>query len=67
MMKRALEKELRRLGWWLDRHGGKHDIWTDGAREAAIPGHRELNERLARAILKRRDHDASRRNDHQGW
>ena len=44
---------MRALGWWFLRSGGKHDIWTDGDSEEAIPRHREINERLARVILRR--------------
>ena len=40
-------------GWRFLRHGANHDVWTDGQREEAIPRHREVNERLAQAILKR--------------
>jgi mRNA interferase HicA len=48
-----LEQRLRRLGWNFVRHGGKHDIWSNGAREEAVPRHREINEWLAAAILRR--------------
>ena len=51
--KRDLEKALRRIGWAFLRHGKRHDIWTDGDREEAIPRHNEINEKLARAILRR--------------
>lgn len=51
--RRDLEKELTDLGWWFLRRGGRHDVWTDGEREEAIPRHREINEQLARAILRR--------------
>jgi mRNA interferase HicA len=53
MKKRDLEKALRRIGWAFLRHGKRHDIWTDGDREEAIPRHNEINEKLARAILRR--------------
>ena len=53
MKRRALEKVLRERGWKLLRHGGRHDIWTDGGLEEAVPRHTEINERLARAILRR--------------
>jgi len=53
MRRKDLEKALRDLGWWFLRHGGKHDVWTDGERIEAIPRHAEINERLASAILKR--------------
>ncbi len=51
--RRELERELSECGWGLLRSGGRHDLWTDGEREEAVPRHREINERLARAILRR--------------
>ena len=51
--RRDLEKRLSERGWRFLRSGSKHDVWTDGEREEAIPRHREINERLARAILRR--------------
>ena len=33
MKKKDLEKRLRKAGWWLDRHDGNHDIWTNGRME----------------------------------
>ena len=53
MKRRDLEEALRRLGWRFLRHGGKHDVWTDGERQEAIPRHSEINEKLTRAILRR--------------
>ena len=53
MKRRELEKRLTDLGWRFLRHGGKHDVWTDGEREEAVPRHREINEKLALAILRR--------------
>ena len=53
MKKRDLENALRQIGWSFLRHGRRHDIWTDGEREEAIPRHTEINEKLARLILKR--------------
>jgi len=55
-MKRGeLERRLRELGWELQRHGGKHDVWSnaDGSFTEYVPRHAEINERLARAILRR--------------
>ena len=52
MKKRDLEKSLANLGWWFKRHGGKHDLWTNGEDEEAIPRHNEINELLAKKILK---------------
>ena len=52
MKRQELEKALRQLGWKLLRHGGRHDVWTDGQRQEAIPRHAEIQDRLARAILQ---------------
>ena len=53
MKKHALEKALRQQGWRFLRHGRRHDVWTNGEREEAIPRHTEINEKLAQAILRR--------------
>jgi len=53
MKKRDLENELRMIGWKFLRHGKRHDIWTNGEREEAIPRHNEINEKLAKTILRR--------------
>ncbi|MGB3562291.1 MAG: type II toxin-antitoxin system HicA family toxin [Thermoanaerobaculia bacterium] len=58
MKRRELERALRKLGWSFLRHGGKHDVWTDGERQEAIPRHAEISERLAREILKRAKREA---------
>ena len=51
MKKRDLEKGLSRLGWWLKREGGNHEIWTNGEDSEPVPRHREINEKLAKKIL----------------
>ena len=53
MKRRDLERTLRQLGWTFLRHGGKHDVWTNGTREEPIPRHTEINEKLAQAIVRR--------------
>jgi mRNA interferase HicA len=53
MKKRDLEKEMRSFGWEMKRHGGKHDYWTNGLEEIAVPRHKEISERLAKGILKK--------------
>jgi len=52
MKRRELEKRLQKLGWKLDRHGRRPDIWTNGEHEIAVPRHNEINEYTAKAILK---------------
>jgi len=53
MKRRDLERRLRELGWFFVRAGGRHDVWSNGEHEEAIPRHRDINERLASAILRR--------------
>ncbi len=53
LKRKEVEKALRKMGWWLLRHGRKHDIWTDGEWEEAIPRHAEINDKLARHILRK--------------
>ena len=52
MRRRELERKLNRVGWRLERHGGSHDIWSDGHRTLIIPRHREIDNQLAKAILR---------------
>jgi mRNA interferase HicA len=52
MKKRDLENKLKDLGWWFLRHGGNHDTWTNGRDIEQIPRHREVNEHLAKKIIK---------------
>lgn len=49
VQRRELEKKLRSLGWRFLRHGGRHDVWTDGEQQEAIPRHNEINEKLAKS------------------
>jgi len=52
MKRKQLESKLKNLGWSLERHGRKHDIWTKGEYEIAVPRHKEINEYSAHVILK---------------
>ena len=52
MKRRELEETLRKLEWSFLRHGAKHDVWTDDERQELVPRHTEINEKLARAILR---------------
>lgn len=45
---------LKKNGWQFKRHGSNHDIYIkDGERES-VPRHREMDEALIKAIIKRR-------------
>ena len=54
MKRKELVKLLEKGGFQFERRGGNHDIYIRGAEREEIPRHREINEYLAKAILKRR-------------
>jgi mRNA interferase HicA len=53
MKSKDLIKKLESAGFQFERHGGNHDIYIRGADREEVPRHKEINERLARAILKK--------------
>jgi len=59
MKKKDLEKRLAECGWRLQRHGGKHDYWTNGTIFESVPRHTEVNEMLAKKILRTAQHNPS--------
>ena len=52
MKQRILIKEIKSKGFYFLRHGSDHDIYTNGEVEIEIPRHREINEKLAKKIIK---------------
>ena len=57
MKRRDLEKKLRLAGCYLKREGGSHTLWINpknGVIET-IPRHKEIQEPLAKMILKNMD------------
>ena len=53
MKRRDLIKKLEANGWYLLRHGDNHDVYTNVVASEPIPRHKEINELLAKAIIKR--------------
>ncbi|MCP4392751.1 MAG: type II toxin-antitoxin system HicA family toxin [Alphaproteobacteria bacterium] len=52
MKKQDLEKQLKKNGFSL-KHGSKHDRWVkEGNPPITVPRHNEIDERLAKKILK---------------
>lgn len=47
-------KLMERGGFVFERHGSNHDVYVRGTEREEIPRHKEINEKLAKAILKRR-------------
>lgn len=53
MKQRELIKKLEEIGFCFEKHGGNHDIYIRGSEKETIPRHKEINEKLAKAILKK--------------
>jgi len=53
LKRRILIKKLENNGWYLKRYGSDHDIYTNGEKQEPIPRHSDINERLAKAIIKK--------------
>jgi predicted RNA binding protein YcfA (HicA-like mRNA interferase family) len=54
MKRDDLIRKLSQIGCELVRHGGKHDWYANHAtgQLQAVPRHREINEHLAKVIIK---------------
>ena len=53
MKQRELTQRLENGGFVFERHGAGHDIYVRGTQRETVPRHKEINEILERAILKR--------------
>ena len=55
MKRRDLVRRIEESGAVLIRHGGKHDWYQNPATGVSqpVPRHAEINERLAKSILKK--------------
>lgn len=53
MKQKDLINKLITAGFSFARHGGNHDIYIRGKMIEKVPRHREINEILAKAILRR--------------
>ena len=53
MKHKDLCKKLEQAGFKFVRHGGNHDIYKRGYDEETVPRHREIDERLAKAIIRK--------------
>ena len=54
MKQRDLVKKLEDSGFVFERHGSNHYVYVRGMDREEVPRHKEIDERLAKAILKRR-------------
>lgn len=55
MKRKDFIKALGELGFEFERHGKRHDIYRREMEREEVPRHGNINEILAKAILKRRD------------
>jgi mRNA interferase HicA len=54
MKRRDWLKILKRNGWYLERNGSSHDIYTNGRHRESVSRQREIDEDLIKAIIARR-------------
>lgn len=54
MKTRDLIKLLERNGWKFERHGANHDIYVKGRERESVVRHKDTDEELAKAIIRRR-------------
>ena len=53
MKQRDLIKKLEQAGFIFERHGANHDIYRREADIEKVPRHKEINEKLAKMILRK--------------
>lgn len=53
MKRKDLIDLMEQDGWRLKRHGSSHDVYSKGNSTEIVPRHREINEKLANAIIRR--------------
>lgn len=54
MKQRDFIKKLEDGGFVFERHGSNHDVYIRGTEREEVPRHKEINEKLAKAVLRRR-------------
>ena len=54
MKRRDLIRLFEKNGWWMKREGGDHTIYTNGIANEAISRQSEIDDILAKKIIKRR-------------
>jgi mRNA interferase HicA len=46
-------KKFEAKGWYTQRNKGPHEVITDGVHIEQIPRHSDINERLAKVLIKK--------------
>lgn len=58
MKNKIFVKKLTDGGFVFERHGSNHDVYIriteNGTETETVPRHKEINEKLTNAVLKRR-------------
>ncbi|MDD4570214.1 MAG: hypothetical protein PHE70_08840 [Tepidanaerobacteraceae bacterium] len=54
MKRKDLIKLFEKNGWWMKREGHDHTIYTNGKANEPISRQTEINDILAKKIIKRR-------------
>ena len=54
MKRKDLIRLLENNGWWMKREGSDHTIYTNGRDNEPISRQTEINDLLAKKIIKRR-------------
>ncbi len=60
MKRRDLIKKIEAFGCLLVRHGGSHDWYSNPKTKQSqpVPRHKEINENLAKSIIKKLSNDS---------
>lgn len=53
VQRNKLEKQFKKNGWYFVRHGGNHDIWSNGILKTQIPRHPKISDELAKGLIKK--------------
>ncbi|MDU1505817.1 MULTISPECIES: type II toxin-antitoxin system HicA family toxin [Limosilactobacillus] len=51
--RRDVEKRFKLNGWFFVRHGGNHDIWSNGKVKTQLPRHPKISDRLYNSLIKK--------------
>ena len=53
MKRKDLIKRFEKAGWYFIREGSEHTIYSNGIKKEQIPRHNEINEILAKFLIKK--------------
>lgn len=53
VQRRKVEKKFKDNGWYFVRHGGNHDIWSNGKIKTQLPRHPKFSDKLYNALIRK--------------